>query len=656
MISCLRRAGVEVAERHVPVWEGRRAQVRRRGRSRAATGRARSCELLRGAGDDVRRADRRLPGPPRPPAPRAARRAGPVVFNPLVSLCGHARRRPRPLPARKPRRPRRCAAIDRRALPRGRSRRLRHRRRTRSSSGRSGARRVEVCFVGAEERLFQPGWARPTDGEFTALFVGKLIPLHGLETILAAARLAPDLRFRVVGSGQLDRLLDDRPPNVEHVPWVEYEQLPDELHRAVVRARDLRHLGEGGAGDPEQGLPGARLRHAGRHRRHAGRTRAARATAKARCSSRPATREALRRARSAAVDAERSASRRARRLPRARERGRARRALARADRIARCESRTRSLWAAIAAYAAGFASLSILRHRAYTTGRYDLGNMVQTVWNTAHGHFLQMTSGDGVQISRLGRALRPDPRRVRAALVDLAEPGDAARRPGGRRRARRAARSSGSRASTSAASAPALGFALVYLLYPATEWLTLNEFHPVALACPFLLFAFWYLDEDRLRAVRDLRRAGDDDEGGDRARRRRASGIWYAIRRRHAAGAAIAGAGLLVSALAIAVVIPHFNAGAESSFYGRYDAIGGSAGGIVKTAFTHPWTLFEQAFQQPRPPLPAAPARCRSRSCSCSRPLVAGRGPARARAQPALRHAHADLDPLPLHRPARSRR
>jgi glycosyltransferase involved in cell wall biosynthesis len=62
--------------------------------------------------------------------------------------------------------------------------------------------------------------------------VGKLIPLHGLETILAAARLAPDLRFRLVGSGQLDRLLDERPPNVEHVPWIVYEDLPGELHRS----------------------------------------------------------------------------------------------------------------------------------------------------------------------------------------------------------------------------------------------------------------------------------------------------------------------------------------------------------------------------------------------------------------------------------------
>jgi glycosyltransferase involved in cell wall biosynthesis len=87
-----------------------------------------------------------------------------------------------------------------------------------------------VCFVGAEERLFEPGWHRAD--EFVALFVGKLIPLQGVDTILAAARLAPDIRFRIVGSGQLDGLLSDPPPNVEHVPWIEYEQLPDEIRQA----------------------------------------------------------------------------------------------------------------------------------------------------------------------------------------------------------------------------------------------------------------------------------------------------------------------------------------------------------------------------------------------------------------------------------------
>src|ERR1051325_9665477 len=88
---------------------------------------------------------------------------------------------------------------------------------------------MEVCFVGAEERLFQPGWA--PEEPFTCLFVGKLIPLQGVETIVAAARDA-DLPFRIVGSGPLEPLLRDRPPNVEHIPWVDYEQLPSELHRA----------------------------------------------------------------------------------------------------------------------------------------------------------------------------------------------------------------------------------------------------------------------------------------------------------------------------------------------------------------------------------------------------------------------------------------
>jgi uncharacterized membrane protein len=253
------------------------------------------------------------------------------------------------------------------------------------------------------------------------------------------------------------------------------------------------------------------------------------------------------------------------------------------------------LWAAIASYAAGFGALSILRHRAFDTGRYDLGNMVQTVWNTAHGHFLQMTGGDGVQISRLAAHfdpilaafaplwwIWPSPEMllvVQAVAVALgalpvfwlARKHLATERAG-------------------------LAFALVYLLYPATEWLTLNEFHPVALACPFLLFAFWYLDGDRLlpfAVFAALAMTTKEEVGLVVA----GMGVWYAIRRRPRAGAAITGVGLLVSAIAIAVVIPHFNSGAESSFYGRYDAIGGSAGGIAKTAVTHPWTLFEQAFE-----------------------------------------------------------
>jgi uncharacterized membrane protein len=142
----------------------------------------------------------------------------------------------------------------------------------------------------------------------------------------------------------------------------------------------------------------------------------------------------------------------------------------------------------------------------------------------------------------------------------------------------------------------ALGFALAYLLYPATGWLTLNEFHPVALATPLLLFAFWYLDEERLLpfALFALAAAACKEEI---ALVVAGFGIWYAVaHRRWAAGTAIALAGFAWAAVAIGIVIPHYNAGAESDFYGRYSEVGGSAGGILGTIFTHPLRIVEAAF------------------------------------------------------------
>jgi glycosyltransferase involved in cell wall biosynthesis len=51
--------------------------------------------------------------------------------------------------------------------------------------------------------------------------------------ILEAARNLPAIPFRIIGSGQLEGLLlRDRPPNVEHVAWVEYDHLPAEYASA----------------------------------------------------------------------------------------------------------------------------------------------------------------------------------------------------------------------------------------------------------------------------------------------------------------------------------------------------------------------------------------------------------------------------------------
>ena len=123
--------------------------------------------------------------------------------------------------------------------------------------------------------------------------------------------------------------------------------------------------------------------------------------------------------------------------------------------------------------------------------------MTQAVWATAHGHPLAITNLQGDQVSRLGSHVDPilvafaplwwiwpSPSMLLAAQAIAIALGALpvfwlARKHLGSERA-------------------GLGFALAYLLYPAVQWLTLAEFHPVALACPLLLFAFWYLDEDRL--------------------------------------------------------------------------------------------------------------------------------------------------------------
>ncbi|HEX6679467.1 MAG TPA: glycosyltransferase [Gaiellaceae bacterium] len=230
VISALRGAAVEVVEHHVSVWEGRRDNWRA-GATTAARLAFAELRLLRRTQAEFDALVVGYPGHLDLSAARRVARGKPVVFNPLVSLydtfvSDRGRFRPTSAAARAVR------WIDRRAL-RAADLVVAD---TEADADFLAAlaavprSRLEVCFVGAEERVFAPGWAAADP--FEALFVGKLIPLHGVETVLEAARLTPRLRFKVVGSGQLEQLLDERPPNVEHVPWVEYEGLASELHRA----------------------------------------------------------------------------------------------------------------------------------------------------------------------------------------------------------------------------------------------------------------------------------------------------------------------------------------------------------------------------------------------------------------------------------------
>lgn len=144
-------------------------------------------------------------------------------------------------------------------------------------------------------------------------------------------------------------------------------------------------------------------------------------------------------------------------------------------------------------YAVYLSAVSFLRYDHYYTGRFDLGNMVQTVWNTVHGNFFTMTNPDGVeQASRLAfhadfilillapfYALWQDPRMLLliqsvviatgAMFVYLI--------------AKEVLKSKNL----------SLVFAFAYLINPSVQRANMYDFHAVVLATTFLLATFYFL-------------------------------------------------------------------------------------------------------------------------------------------------------------------
>jgi uncharacterized membrane protein len=234
-------------------------------------------------------------------------------------------------------------------------------------------------------------------------------------------------------------------------------------------------------------------------------------------------------------------------------------------------SAQRAVWAASAAFAVLFGFAAIFRHRAFGSGRFDLGNMTQAVWSTAHGDVLSVTDVRGEQISRLGShfdpilaalaplwLLWPSPELLLAVQAVAVGAGALpvfllARRHLDDERA-------------------AGALAVAYLLFPPVQWLTVSDFHPVAVACPLLLFAWWQLDERRLWTFALLAAAAiatKEHVGLAVA----ALGIWYAVRHRAPrSGVAIGALGAAVALAAVLIVIPHFAPDGASAFEGRYES------------------------------------------------------------------------------------
>ncbi|GAB3334373.1 glycosyltransferase [Marilutibacter aestuarii] len=100
----------------------------------------------------------------------------------------------------------------------------------------------DAVWVGVEaERFPRLPLAQRGHGPFRVLFYGQFIPLHGITTIIEAARLLRqrDIEWRLVGVGQeaprIRALLDADPlPRVSWMEWVPYEALAGELREADI--------------------------------------------------------------------------------------------------------------------------------------------------------------------------------------------------------------------------------------------------------------------------------------------------------------------------------------------------------------------------------------------------------------------------------------
>lgn len=264
--------------------------------------------------------------------------------------------------------------------------------------------------------------------------------------------------------------------------------------------------------------------------------------------------------------------------------------------------------AMILAYVLFFGTLTVQKHNAFRTTAYDLGNVDQAVWNTRHGRPFAMTNIEGLQ-NRLGTHVEPillpisllyflwsDPRALlllQTVMIGLGAwailflgywildigywEGTDGRRAAGLK-------------ALVAVSAGA------YLLFPALQSANAFDFHAVALAPTFFLFALYSLERERWPAFALfalLTMSCKEDMPLLVAM----LGLYaLVVRRRWQVGLAtilVAGAWFLA---AVGWIMPHFDTQEVSPLANRYAYLGDGPLEMAGSLLTRPGLVLEQAL------------------------------------------------------------
>ena len=103
--------------------------------------------------------------------------------------------------------------------------------------------KIVAIPVGADEDVFYPPEMplKPVENTpFEVLYYGSFLPLHGIDIILrsAIALLEFPIHFTLIGGNRLDlsdfyrEIKEHKIYNIDHLSWIEFEQLPHFINRA----------------------------------------------------------------------------------------------------------------------------------------------------------------------------------------------------------------------------------------------------------------------------------------------------------------------------------------------------------------------------------------------------------------------------------------
>lgn len=253
-----------------------------------------------------------------------------------------------------------------------------------------------------------------------------------------------------------------------------------------------------------------------------------------------------------------------------------------------------------AGWAGLFALLSTQRYRGLSTGRFDLGNMVQAVWSTAHGRFLDTTDVGGAQFNRLGAhvdpvlalfaplwRLWPSPEMLLVAQAVIVAAGALPAFWLGRR--------------WLGDDRLAAAGAVAYLMAPGLMHATLFDFHPVTLAAPLLMACVWAAERARwgVLAVCATLAAMCQEQVGILLVVL-AVWIWFRHPERRRAAVVLGTGAFAWVVVAFVVILPAFALTGINPHLQRYSSFGDGPAGMLTTVLTHPWRAAEVALTPPR--------------------------------------------------------